>query len=291
MAASWLLKDTEIHDLWVLVLAIAVVALTCGLLYRRPSAAAMRRGLILISSVALVGWAILGVIRYRLLLAVCEEGHFVEWLTAHFLLVAWVLGLVLTIRLGLRNRPVPLAVFLTGGGFWAFWRELEFGRCFLGEKCLYTRNFFRLRAYLDAGYFEQFNRSLGHVEPRPLWIMHWIGIAIVVILVVLIGRYLFRYRRRFRRELSRLGRTTCGRYFFLAVGLYIAAQLLEKLASAILFSDTILPYSKMWGLKDRVIGEPIECLAALCFLLSVVALYLQQTLPPVLLVRQSSHKS
>ena len=273
-AGGWVLKNTQMSEFYVLALGLAVFAAAGILIVRGPSARSLSRGFILLTAAYVLSLTVLGLARYDVLVVICEENHLIEWLSALLLLAAWVIGLILTIRLGMQRRPSPMAAFLTAGYFWGFWRELEFGAPFFGQKWIYSRNFFRPRAYLlDPGYFGEFNRSLGHEEHRPLFVMHWVGVSVVLVCGALLGVYLYRHRKIFVQELKQLGKTVHGKYFLLGAALYISSQIVEKLIGKALKSDLLLDYRRTYGLSERVIGEPFESLAPLAFLLSMVTFW------------------
>lgn len=273
VAAGLVLRNTKIGELYVLALGLAVFVAAGILIVRRVSARPLSRGFILFTAAYVLSLTVLGLARYNVLVEICEENHLIEWLSALLLLAAWVIGLILTIRLGMQRRPSPMAAFLTAGYFWGFWRELEFGAPFFGKKWIYSRNFFRPQAYLSRAYFGEFNRSLGHEEYRPLFVMHWVGVSVVLVCGALVGVYLYRHRKIFVQELKQLRTTVHGKYFLLGAALYISSQIVEKLIGKALRSDLLLDYRRTYGLSERVIGEPFESLAPLAFLLSMVTFW------------------
>ena len=270
---SWILKRTSITEPYVLLIALLVLAATLLLVKYAPSPKLMLRGLAVLSLSSLAGLVLLGFWDLRVLDLICEEDHVIEWLTAAFLLAGWVLGLILTIRLIYRKTPSPLVAFLTGGYFWGFWRELEFGRPFFGEKLIYTRNFFRLGAYSGPEYFEQFEKSLGHQQLRPLFEMHWIAVTVALTCAVLLLVHLYRHRRVFPAELRELPRTAHGLLFLWGLGIYLGSQLAGELFDVLLGRGFFPHYRQMFGFSHRIIAEPLECVASLCFLISIIALW------------------
>lgn len=270
---GWILKYTEIDEIYVLGMALVVFAVASMLIVREVSGKSMRRGFAFFCVICVVALTGMGFVQLGMLVRICEESDVVEWLGAHFLLAAWVIGLVLTIRLARRKRPSPMAALMTGGYFWGFWRELEFGAPFFGNKFLYTRNFFRPEAYLNPAYLEQFNKSLGHEEYRPLFVMHWVGVGAMLVCISLLGAYLYRHRAGFVEELKKLRRTTYGRYFFLGIGMYLGSQAVGRVIKMVYRSGIIPHRWVMYALSKGVISEPVETLGALSFMLSMIAFW------------------
>ncbi len=263
-----LTRATETH---VLAMAIAVALAVAVMLVRPPELERLRRGFILLA----IGWAgglaVLGATRFNVLLGVCEEYQLVERLGAFALLAAAGAGALPAIRLHRLGRPPPMLVLMAAGCLWGFLRELEFGAPFFGRKILYTRNFFRLRAYIDPAYFEKFNRSLGHVQPRPLFVMHWIGVAVSVVCIAAVVGYLVRHRNVFDKEIRRFTAATHGRWFLLGLAVFAGSQLVEKLLVMLLRSDWLIDYYRRYHLSERVLAEPVETLAALAMLVAMIA--------------------
>jgi len=272
LAAALVLRRTEIGELAVFGLAALVLALAAALIFLRPSARRLKRGYLIFCAVFLAGMTTFALVKYPTFLTVCREEHIVEWLTADYMLAAWVAGLIITIRLARQGRPSPLAAFLTAGYFWGFWREMEWGAAFFGDKVLYTRNFFRLRAYWSQAYFDEFARSK-MITGQPLLLIHWIGVVVTIVCSAITLGYLYRHRKVFLRELKDLRRAVHGRYFLAGMAIYIGAETLEKFVGSMLKWEMFAECRRAHALSDRMIGEPLEALAALAFMLSIVALW------------------
>jgi len=271
-AAALILRRTEIGEPAVLGLAATVLALAAALIILRPSPDALRLGYLVFCVVFLSGMSIFAVVRYRAFLTICQENHIVEWLTADYMLAAWVAGLIITIRLARQGRPSPLAAFLTAGYFWGFWREMEWGAAFFGDKVLYTRNFFRPRAYWSQAYFDEFARSK-LISGQPLLVIHWIGVIVAVLCGAITLGYLYRHRKVFLCELKDLRRAVHGRYFLAGLLIYLGAETIENLVGSMLKWEMFAECRRAHGLSDRMIGEPLEVLAALAFMLSIVTFW------------------
>ncbi len=157
---AWILKSTLLEGPSVLALLLGVFLLAVGLIALRPSPGLLARMSAFAALIGLYVLAAIAYVRYDVYIWWCEEDHVIEWLSAHFLLAGWVLGLILLARLASRRRFSTTGAILTCGYFWGFWRELEWGQPFFGDKFVYTRNFFRLRAYLDPAYFDEFRQAM-----------------------------------------------------------------------------------------------------------------------------------
>jgi hypothetical protein len=271
-APGWVLKDTEIDELHVLGLVVLTFSLAGLLIAARPSPKALRRYLGLFSAAALLGLVIFGVVDYPSLRRMCSENNVVEWLTAIFLLVGCVLGWILASRLRRERRVSPLVACAAAVLFAGFCREIEWGRPFFGEKLFYSRNIFQIRAYLSPSYFETLSQRKP-LTPEQLLAIHWIATVLLVGLIVVVAVYLVRRRDTFVEELKKLPKTTCGRYLSLGFGLYAASQLLGSNVFDPLVSALFASRTQGGRLSHDVLGEPLECLAALCLMLAIVTLW------------------
>lgn len=268
-----LLAEAPIRAPYALALAMLVAVGALILLKHRPTRRFLR-----IVWIAIAAWTValvsLGTVRYRLLHRLCEENNLMEWLGADFLLLAWIILLILTIRMGRRQKPSPLAALLMGAMFAAFWRELEFGKPFFGNKVIYSRNFFRPRAYTDTTrYFEEFTRSMNHAQQRPLAAMHWVGVVLVVIFLAVLGGYLWRHRKALGRELHNFAKCLSGKLFFVGVGLYLLGLVGGKLFDILLENGFLAEFRRSEGLTHRVFDEPLETYGALFLLLAAIELW------------------
>jgi len=200
-----------------------------------------------------------------------EEDGLIEWASAGMLLLAWVLGLAATVRLARRGRRCPVGLLLSAVFFVACVRELEWGQPFLGDKVWYSRNLFRLRAYLDPSYFEEFRKSLRLSDPPlPLYTVHLVFSCAAIVLMGTVGAYLVRFRKTFLCELRELPRRTFGRYFLLGAGAYGGAQILGRLFAHALRSDVLAGWQAAHHVGHRVLDEPVELWASACCLMSIL---------------------
>jgi len=270
--SGWILKDTEIPELYVLGLVILTFCLGGLLIAARPSPKALRWCLGLSGAATVLGAAILGFVDYPRLRRMCSENNVVEWVTAVFLLVGSVFGWILASRLRRRRRTSPLVVFATALLFAGLCRELEWGRPFLGEKLFYSRNIFQIQAYLSSSYFETLSQRKP-LAPEQLFAVHWISTVLVVGFVVGLGVYLVRRRDTFARELKNLTKTTYGRYLLLGLGIYAGSQLLGSRIFDLLVSALLLTRAQDVELPHDVMGEPLECIAALSLMFAIVSLW------------------
>ena len=270
---AWILKSTLLEEPSVLALLLGVFLLAVGLIALRPSPGLLARMSAFAALIGLYVLAAVAYVRYDVYIWWCEEDHVIEWLSAHFLLAGWVLGLILLARLASRRRFSTTGAILTCGYFWGFWRELEWGQPFFGDKFVYTRNFFRLRAYLDPAYFDEFRQAMNHEQYRPLYTMHWVAAIVAAGSLALLIAYLIRHRATLLRDLKEFPRTPAGIYFLLGCGIFLASQLAGKLLGYGLHRTFSLAYRRRYAISHRLLNEPFECLAAACFLLSIIALW------------------
>lgn len=255
-----------------LLLAMASFLAAGACLAGRLSPALMRRGFWLFALLFLVGNAVFGFVGYRAFLRWCTEDHVVEWLTADCLLVAWVLGLAVTIRLARRGAHSPMAAFLTAGYFWGFWRELEWGKPFFGTKLIYTRFFFRIRPYLSVSHFDQLSSEKG-VSSLTMFMMHWAAALLCVVLVGMLVIYIIRHKEAFWQESKRLGKTTYGRYFLLGVAIGLGSNGVGAIAHQLANGELLAGSGLAGKLPHFVLEEPLELLATVCLAMSIIALW------------------
>jgi hypothetical protein len=270
--SGFLIRETHLGETYVLGLAFVVVMAAWLVARSQISGAALRRVFVALTLAELVGLVALAVTRFHVYQKITEEDHLIEWLSADFLLGAWLIGLVSTIRLARSGRPSPIGLFLTAGYFAAFWRELEWGQPFFGEKCWYSRNLWNLRAYVDPSYFDEFRQKL-QMSGRPLYVCHLVISAIVILIAVFLTIYLIRHRRVFLEELRNLPRSRYGRYFLLGAGMYLFSQLLGAGFRDLLRSSWLADWRHRYGVSHRVLDEPLELWGAMCFLFSMIVLW------------------
>ena len=272
-ALGLLLRRTELGEAYVWGLLLVVAVLLILLLGRRLSDAALRKGFVLFSLAWFAGLGVLAAAQFRFYQRLTREDHFIEWLTADFLLTAAVIGFVAAARAA-RRRPAPVTVFLAGGYFCAFLREIEWGQPFYGDKVWYSRHLFFPRAYIDPSYFHEFRSGETiAVSAGDLYLAHVTSSTVLIVLAGLAGAYLIRHRRAFLNGLRQLPRTSAGRYFALGVGVYLGAQILGKGFEKLLKSELLINWRRANHVGHRILDEPLELWAAACFLMSVLALW------------------
>ena len=266
------LKLTAMPEVYVLLSAVLVAAVVIAALHPKAWPAAARKVFLCLSVVIVAGMVLPLVAAPGLARRISGEGHVFEWFSAHMFLAATVLGIVLTVRLALRNRPAPLAAFLTAGYAAAFCREIEWGEPFFGEKLWYSRFLFRPKALFDSACFAKQARSVG-LPPEYLHRVHIIFAAAICLIGAIVVWYLIRHRRVFIRELRQLPRTSCGRFFLLGMAIYVGTQILGRLVEHLLLSPLLVGWSRTYAINNEVFDEPLELVGAMSFLLSMVALW------------------
>ena len=267
-----ILKLTAMPEVYVLLSAVLVAAAVMAALHQKAWTAAARKAFLCLSVVVVAGMALALVAVPRVAQDIAGEGHVIEWLTAHMFLAAAIVGIVLAVYLGLHNRPSPLAVFLTAGYSAAFCRELEWGQPFFGEKLWYSRFLFRPKAFIDSACFAPQARSIG-LSPEYLHTVHIIFASAICLIGAVVVWYLLRHRRVFIRELRQLPRTSRGRFFLLGIGIYVGMEMLEYLFEYLLLSPLLVGWSTAHAIGTEVFEEPLELVAAMSFLLSMLALW------------------
>ena len=299
--AGVVLKHTNLAEGCVLALAALVAAATAVGLSRRVSQAALKKAFHVLTAVMVVVVPVLAASRFQFYRILAKEDHLFEWLSALALLAATLVALLVVAR---GRRGTARAAFLAAGCFFAFWRELEWGRCFYGCKLWYSRNLFRLRSYIDPGYFDRFTHEL-RIPARPLYLCHLIISPVVILATAAMAVYLLRHRREFVGELppppqrnphplpmlrrasatalyplrvagSKLGelwRAAPGRYLLLGIGGYIFARIAGSIFKHILRSDALNKWRSARGLAHGALEEPIEMWAAVAVLLAALLLY------------------
>jgi len=266
------LRLTAIPEVYVLLSAVLVAAAVIAVLHQKAWMAAVRKVFLCLCVAIVAGMVLALVAAPRLARDVSGEGHVFEWLSAEMLLAAAILGIVLTVRLALHNRPSPLTMFLSTGYLVAFCRELEWGEPFFGEKVWYSRFLFRPQALFDSAYFAKQARSVG-LSPDYLHTVNIIFTPAIWLVGAVIVWYLIRRRHVFIRELKQLPRTSCGRYFMLGLGIYVGTQILGRLVEYLLLTPMLIDWSTANAITNEVFDEPVELLGAMCLAISMVALW------------------
>ena len=267
-SSSLALAGRGLHGVWVLALTAAVGLAAVALLRMRISPAGLRKLFLAASLACFAALAAIAAVSFELYRAIFQEDHLMEWLAADFLLAAWVMGAAVIVRGALRRQPSPLAAFLASGYFLAFWRELEFGGAFFGEKVWHKRNLFIPRAYLDPSYFQQYVGKLQVPRsPETLYAVHLATSLVLVALVAVAAVYLLRHRRLFARQLRGLAGAGHGRYFLLGLGGFLGAHALGKIIHYIkeAVGDEYFAH--------RLLEEPVEFWAAMAFYFSMLAMW------------------
>ena len=257
-------------EVYVFLSAVLVAAVVMAALNQKAWMAAARKVFLCLSVVVVASMALALVAAPRAAHDIAGEGHVYEWLTAHVFLAAAIVGIVLVVHLGLHNRPSPLAVFLTAGYSAAFCRELEWGQPFFGEKVWYSRFLFRPKALIDSACFARLARSIG-LSPEYLHTVHMIFASAICLIGAVVVWYLLRHRRVFIRELRQLPRTSCGRFFLLGIGIHVGMEILKYLIGYLLLSPLLVGWSTAHAIGTEVFEEPLELVAAISFLLSMLA--------------------
>ena len=298
------LRHTNLAEGYVLALAALVGLATAVGISRRVSRAALKRTFLVLTAAMLVAVPALAFSHFQLYRILIKEDHVIEWLSALALLAAAGVALGAGLRAGRRGQHSSRAVFLAAGCFFAFWREIEWGRCFLGCKLWYSRNLFRIRSYIDPTYFDRFTEEL-RISARPLYFCHLIISPLVIVLSAAMAVYVVRRRRELVGELlpparanpgrrsplraasaaafhplraagaklAELWRSTPGRYFLLGVAGYVFARIAGSAFKYVLRSDALDKWRKARGLAHGALEEPIELWAAVSILLAAILLY------------------
>ena len=272
-------KLTAMPEVYVLLSAVLVAAVVVAALRQKSWTARVRKAFVCIC-VAMVAGTLLGIAAVPTVLRdISQEGHVVEWLTADLLLSAWVIGIVVAVRLAIQKRPSPLAIFLTFGYFIAFCRELEYGEPFVGEKIFYSRYLFCPRAYVNAACFDGIAGSIG-LSSRFLYRTHLMYAAAIMIITALVVWYLLRHRWLFIRQLRELPWTSCGRFFLAGVGVYVLSQVVERLFEYLLLSRWLADWTRAHTLTNEILGEPVELVGSMFIAMSMVALWHERVSDP-----------
>ncbi len=266
------LRLTAIAEVDVLLLAVLVAAVVMAALRQEAWMAAGRKVLLWLPLLVAAGMFLTLVVAPRVASDISGEGHVFEWLSAQMFLAAAILGIVFTVRLAIRNIPAPLAAFLSTGYLVAFFRELEWGEPFFGEKLWYSRFLFRPQALFDSACFARQARSVG-LSPEYLHRVHIIFASAICLIGAVIVCYLIRHRHVFIRQLKQLPRTLCGRYFMLGLGIYVGTQILGRLIGYLLRTPMLVDWSTVNAITNEVFDEPMESVGAMCFLMSMLALW------------------
>jgi len=275
-SAAGVLRYTEVGDVPVLALLVACSFAAWLALSRRMSPLSLRRAFACFVGVFVAGMVTWGLVDAPSLNICCLENHYIEWLSADLIFIAWVLSMVLLVRSargrGWPKTRHPLATVLAAGYFWGFWRELEWAKPFIGHKLIYTRNFFRLGPYLSASYFEDLSRSKG-VSSSLMFALHWASALTLAVCAVFAAAWALRHREQLRREIRQMPKALWGRCFLVGCGIFVAAQGLGAILHRVLSIESMRHWRTDLGIEHQVLDEPLELLAAACFAMSAIALW------------------
>lgn len=269
-AMAFVLCQESVGEVCVLILAVLVVIAAVVMSKLHLPFATLRKVFIVATIVCFAAMAAVAVIGLELYSNLIREHGPAEWLTVNFLLAACVIGVIATVRIARRGRPLPIGLFLVYGYFVAFYRELEWGAAFTGgERIWRRRHLINPRAYWDISYFEKFSLKLD--VPRPpetLYAVHLLTAGLIILLGAIAVIYIIRHRKAFIKQLRSLPATAYGRYFLLGLGGYLGAHVMGKII------HWIHEATKVTGFAHRLLEEPFELWGAMAFFFSMLALWL-----------------
>lgn len=255
----------------VAVLAVVAAAAVAGC-WRTVTVVTVKKAFVGVAIAILVSYVVLAAVCLPMLHQMSQEDHVIEWLSASCLLIAWVLGAIVSVREYRVSRPTPMMIFLTAGCFWAFWRELEYGGSLTGGQFWYSRNLFRPEAFLEPAYFEEFRRAMDlPFTPSFLYGVHLACSAAMLLLAATVLVAVLRHWRIFVGEARALSHCTYGRFFLLGAGAYVFVQVSGNVLGRALRSDALMSWAQSVSLTRRVFDEPVEFFGALCIMTSMVA--------------------
>ena len=271
-ALATVLRKTSLNELLVLASLAAVLAIVIPSLYRKVRAAGHNWVFWGLSAAIVIASGLLFSFRTQTFDTFCGEGHVVEWLTAHLLLIAGVVGIVTMFRLRARRKAFPLTVFLTTGCLVAFCRELQWGEPFFGEKIIYTRYMWRPGAYFNASHFRELAGESEMIQQGITEQFLHGSFLVFMVLIIVVGAVTISYFVRHRKLLAEQSRAffkaPAGRLFIAGVGLFLAAQLSDEIVEE-LFEDQLAAM----GTSSCVMAEPLELIASMLLVRSMVRLW------------------
>lgn len=263
----------ELQAGWLLVLVLMAAAAALAAIHPRLPGPVLWKAFLALSAALLATCLIIGARDAWLLMTYCREGHVIESLTAAVLLVAWVLGAIITARLAMQGHPSPGAAALTAVYFLAFCRETEWGEPLLGFQPWQSRNLFRIRPYRDPSYFEQFRLEQG-LSDFPLYAAHLLWSTAIVLGCLALVWYLVRHRKSLVGDLRDLYASVHGRYFVIGLAVYVMCQEIgHRFDNAMAEGGCLAWMRDRHYLTNRILDEPIELWAAACFLMSMIMLW------------------
>lgn len=252
-------------------LAALVAVATIVLLRLRPGGRTLFRAALAAAVVLLTASAACLGLRAGLFFELCKEGHVIEWLTALCLTAGWLLLGAALVRRVRQGQAGPLLAVLTAGVFWAAWRELEYGEPFFGRQVWYTRNVFKIQAYLgDEQFYQRLRIGLDLPQsPWELWVWHLVFTAAALAIVLAVAWYVLRRRRQLAADFRQLCRSSGGRFVAAGAAMFVAAQVLGNLARR------AIEHAGGRGIWHQMIDEPLEMYGAMLVWLGAGLLVLQ----------------
>jgi len=249
--------------------AIAFVAVMLRLRVRPPRVA-LAAGLGLAALAAIV--AMSAALGYRCTFLLVRENGPVETLCAWCLGLAGLLGAWTFIGRIRRGEGSPLLAFLTCGTLWACARDLEFGADFTGDQFWFSRNLFRLHAYLGPDYFESFRVAVRvPYSAATMYAVHLAFAAVFLGVGAWLLVYILRHRHAMLTQSVAMPRTPAGRYFLVGAGIFLLAQIAGKIAHMALGNPFAPDSREITGFPHQAFEEPLELLGAFCILLSMIS--------------------
>jgi len=266
------LRKTSLSELLVLASLAAVVAVVIPSLFRNVRAAGHNWVFWGLSAAIVIASGLLFSFRTQTFDTFCGEGHVVEWLTAHLLLIAGVVGIVTMFRLRAPRKALPLTVFLTTGMLVGFCRELQWGEPLFGEKVIYTRYIWRPAAYFDSSHFRELAGEPEMIQQgiteQFLYGSFLVFMALITVVGAVTISYIVYHRKLFAEQLRKFFKAPAGRLFIAGVGLFLGAQLSDEIVEE-LFEDQLAAM----GTSSCVMAEPLELIASMLLARSMVRLW------------------
>jgi hypothetical protein len=275
------LRKTSLNEALVLASLGAAFAVVIPGLYRKVRVAAHNKAFWGIVAGILVASVWIFIASPTTFDSLCGESHIIEWLTAHMLLIAGVVGIMAMLRLRARRAHFPLTVFLTTGCLVAFCRELQWGEPFFGEKIIYTRYLFRPKAYFDASHFDGLAEDVGMSQE----FLHR-SFLVFMVLMIVVGAvtisYIVRHRKLFAKELQAFCKHPAGRFFMAGCGLYLLSQLTGEIVE-----DAFKAQLTAAGMSHCVVAEPLELIASMLLARAMVRVWhMQRCYLPAAVLRE-----
>lgn len=262
-------KFLSIEQAAVLLLAVVVVGIIgC---WGKLSVAAVKKAFVGTTVLLFLSCILLGIFKLPLLILLTEEDHLVEWLSAGFLFMTGVIGIILWARGYRHGRPSPTMLLAGSGSLLAFLREIEFGAFFAGQQFWHSRNLFRPKSFLGPEYFEKFRRSLDlQFETSFLYTAHLIFSVVIVGITATVIILILLQRKEFVSEMRTIHREPDGKFFLLGVGVCMFAQLAGNVLHRVIKMPSIIEWSKKHKLSNQFFDEPLDLWGAICVFTSMI---------------------